>query len=169
MTNRCFLVGMPYAGKSYWGKQLSDHYGVDFYDLDVFITQYTGKSITEIFDSVGEQGFREIEHHCLQELISTTKSNSIIACGGGTPCFHNNMILMKNAGTVICLEADIPYLEANYRKDTTPRPLLAEPHLLTGKLTAMQQERAVYYTQAHYILQVADISIPTFDKILNNV
>lgn len=168
MTHRYFLVGMPYAGKSYWGRQIADHYGMTFYDLDVFITEFTGKSISEIFDTVGEPGFREIEHVCLEELINQTSKDCIIACGGGTPCFHNNMTLMKKAGTVVFLEADIPYLVANFSKDTTIRPLLNDPQVLTGKLTELQEERAEYYTQAHYILQVADISITTFDKILNN-
>lgn len=163
-----FLIGMPGAGKTYWGKKLADHLGVHFTDLDAYIEKKEKASIATLFEIEGEDGFRDMEQQYLQRLINTAADDAVIACGGGTPCFYNNMDSMLANGTVIYLQADIDYLISNLQNEAQKRPLLATGDV-TQKLTALLQNRKEDYERAHHILQTENISLTTFEKILNDV
>jgi shikimate kinase len=160
---------MPYAGKSYWGKLLAGHCGVPFTDLDELIEQTSGRTISDIFSQSGEDTFRALEHQCLKDLLATTTGPLVIACGGGTPCFFNNMDLMKQHGTVVWLNASIPNLLKNAASTTAVRPLIAPNDDPAARLEQLLHNRKKYYSKAHHILQVEDISLSTFDKILPHV
>ena len=166
MKNSLFLIGMPYVGKSYWGRQLAGHLHVPFTDLDELIEQTSGHSIAEIIAREGEPGFRNREQQCLEALLNNTTTPRIVACGGGTPCFFNNIDIMKQHGTVVWLNAPIPYLLKNAARNNSPRPLLGSATDPEIRLTQLLTERTTWYQQAHHILQVQDISLTTFDKIL---
>jgi len=169
MKRSLFLIGMPYVGKSHWGKLLATHYSVPFTDLDDLIEQTSGRTITEIFSQSDEDAFRALEHQCLNNLVTADTTPQIVACGGGTPCFFNNIDIMKQHGTVVWLDAPIPYLLKNAASDTATRPLIATAGDPETRLKQLLQEREPYYSQAHHILQVEDISLTTFDKILSHV
>lgn len=169
MNRSLFLIGMPYAGKSYWGKLLAGHYGVPFTDLDNLIERTSGRTISDIFSQSGEDTFRALEHQCLKDLLTMATAPLVVACGGGTPCFFNNMDLMKQTGTVVWLNASIPYLLKNAASATTVRPLLAQNEDPAARLEQLLSTRKEYYSRAHHILQVEDISLTTFDKILSHV
>jgi len=169
MKRSLFLIGMPYAGKSHWGKLLAGHYGMPFTDLDNFIEQTAGRTIRDIFSQSGEDTFRALEHQCLKDLLTTATGPLVVACGGGTPCFFNNIDLMKQHGTVVWLNASIPYLLKNATSTTTVRPLLVQSEDPAARLEQLLSSRKEYYSRAHHILQVEDISLTTFDKILSHV
>ncbi len=169
MTRSFFLIGMPFVGKSHWGKLLAIHYNVPFTDLDELIERTSGRTITDIFSQSGEDTFRALEHQCLNDLVTADTKPQIVACGGGTPCFFNNIDLMKLHGTVVWLKASIPYLLRNAASDTATRPLIATADDPAKRLQQLLQEREPYYSRAHHILQVEDISLTTFDKILSHV
>ena len=92
------LTGMPSSGKSTVGKQLADELQMRFVDTDKEIEQVTGKSISEIFKSLGESGFRDIESSVIQEV--SAKQNCVIATGGGAILREQNVTLLKGNGTV---------------------------------------------------------------------
>lgn len=163
-----FLIGMPGVGKTYWGKRLADHLGVDFTDLDTYIEKKEKASIATLFEIDGEEGFRDKEQQYLQRLINTAAQDAVVACGGGTPCFYNNMDSMLASGTVIYLQAPINYLERNLEREAGKRPLLTNGNV-AQTLTALLQTRKEDYERAHHILQTENISLTTFDKILTNV
>jgi len=169
MKRSLFLIGMPYVGKSHWGKLLAGHYNVPFTDLDDLIEQTAGRTIPDIFSQSGEDTFRALEHQCLNNLLTTETTPQIVACGGGTPCFFNNMDIMKQHGTVVWLNASIPYLLKNAASDTAARPLIAPNEDPETRLEQLLHTRKEYYSRAHHILQVEDISLTTFDKILSHV
>src|SRR6478672_5546342 len=98
-----FLIGFMGSGKSFWSGRWADEYHIKAIDLDHEIEQAAGKKITDIFREKGEQYFRKLEAEVLRQI--NTEENSIIACGGGTPCFEHNLRWMKEHGTVIYLEA----------------------------------------------------------------
>src|ERR1700761_1236239 len=100
-----FLIGMPGAGKTHWGNRLSGELGYSFIDTDAAIEKEKKNSIANIFSNEGEEKFREAEEKILQDIIQNKHGNEIIACGGGTPCYRNNMDLMKSSGCVIYLKA----------------------------------------------------------------
>lgn len=166
---KTFLVGMPGSGKSYWGQQVAALYNSPFADLDTLISTGENMSIPQIFAVYGEAVFREGERHYLLRAIETMESRAVIACGGGTPCFYDNMQQMKIAGTVIYLEADPDYLYKNILQGIESRPLLERSQTIIEQLEEMLASRRPFYEQAHYILQAKDITLATFDKIFNHV
>ncbi len=161
-----FLVGMPAVGKTTGGHKMALRHHLPFIDLDTFIEQLEGKTIAELFAQYEERGFRELEHKYLAGIIKSTTENTIIACGGGTPCFHNNMQLMKDAGSVIYLQADVAYLLNNLIESNVARPLLNNLDDLAAYLTFTLQQRQHTYEQADIILPIKDISLITFDEII---
>ena len=102
---RIFLLGFMGSGKSHWGRQWSDVYDLKFIDLDEKIENQEHKSIIEIFENEGEDYFRQKEAILLRSLIK--EDNCIISCGGGTPCFFDNMDWMNEQGITIWLDEDI--------------------------------------------------------------
>ena len=119
-----FLVGMPAVGKTYWGNKIAAEYKVPFVDLDVFIAQQEKASISALFAMYGENGFREREQTYLGKIIKSATTTTIIGCGGGTPCFNDNLELMKRSGTVVYLQADISWILNNLKNSKEIRPLL---------------------------------------------
>ncbi len=86
---RIFLIGFMGSGKTTLGKELSKDLDLKFIDLDAYIENKIGMTIIDIFNNKGEEKFRIIEKECLIEL--STEEHIVIATGGGTPCFYNNM------------------------------------------------------------------------------
>lgn len=119
-----FLVGMPASGKSTIGKLVARQLGLEFIDLDNLIVDHEGMTITEIFDSKGEEYFREIERK--QLLIQISRENGfVLATGGGAPCFFDNMEQMNIRGVTIFLDISVDDLFGKLsKKGTQKRPLL---------------------------------------------
>ncbi len=163
-----FLVGMPGVGKTYWGNEVAHELGLNFVDLDNFIAAGENASIPALFATYGEKGFREREQAQLKKLIKSLSTNTIVACGGGTPCYSNNMAIIKDAGTAIYLKADIPTLLDQLSRSSEARPLLKNRGNLGTYLASLLETRKVFYNQANHILQTKDISVATFAKIISN-
>lgn len=96
------IIGYMGAGKTTVGKALAKELGVMFYDLDWYIESRMRKTVKQIFDEVGEEGFRQIEHNMLHEVAEF--ENVVVSCGGGTPCFFDNMEYMNQSGSTIYLK-----------------------------------------------------------------
>jgi shikimate kinase len=164
-----FLVGMPGSGKTYWAEHLSEAYKLDYIDMDDEIEEVEDMSITEIFDKHGENWFRQKEKDTLIEIINHTSqitNKLIIATGGGTPCFFDNMAQMKQHGTVIYLRAKPETLINRIMDEIGKRPLLAEQTELVEYAQELLDARKQIYEQAHHILDTENISITTFGEIL---
>jgi shikimate kinase len=160
-----FLIGMPGAGKTWWGKHIAAHYSLPFYDLDTLIQEQEGLSIAAIFEQYGAAYFREREAEILNSLINNTKQTTIISCGGGTPVFAGNMGKMLQAGTVIYLRAQPETIIQQLKTDTTARPLLIGADV-RNKLAQLLAERGTIYEKADHIFDVETLSLATFAKIL---
>lgn len=160
-----FLVGMPGAGKTYWGKKIAAEYGWQFTDLDAYIETAEGRSIPAIFREDGENIFREKEQAALVEIIGTATGRNIVACGGGTPAFFNNADLMKRAGCVVYLRTAIDILVQRIQT-MEQRPLLANATDMAAALAALHVKREPFYMQAGYIVDTQNISVLTFEKII---
>ncbi|MBS1771986.1 MAG: shikimate kinase [Bacteroidetes bacterium] len=164
-----FLIGMPFAGKSYWARKLSQHYNIPIADTDKIIESESGKSIAKIFETEGENAFRKMEQNTLDKLIAEHNEGLIVACGGGTPVFFDNMAKMKNAGCVIYLEANIITLTSRFEsaEEKNNRPLLASLTDVEEGLLDLLDDRKNIYEQADYVLSVEGLSITNFDKIIS--
>jgi len=162
--NIIFLIGMPATGKTYWGTRVAEANHLPFTDLDNFIEQRERQSITQLF-AKGEAWFRGKEHAALMALISIVKEPTIVATGGGTPCFFNNLKQMQRVGLTVYLKTDIETLAARQEAEAEFRPLLRGKNI-TAVLQKMLKDREPYYNQANYILHTKDISLTTFDEII---
>ncbi len=141
-----YLVGMPGSGKSTVGKELAGRLGVPFVDLDVEIERREGRSITEIFESDGEAGFRALE---AKELLDTsTHDPAVIACGGGVVLEPANRITLRNTGTCVYLDVPLDVLAARVQPDAD-RPLIRA----AGDLERILAEREPLYREfaAHVV------------------
>lgn len=155
------------TGKSYWAQRIADKINVDWIDLDAQIEKNTSMTIKEIFETNGEVFFRNKEEETLHQLASYP--NIIIATGGGTPCFHNNMQWMNSHGITIWIDEPIEILAERLKKEKEVRPLIKDLsddellHFLAIKLT----ERKKFYVQAQHHLQDDKISERSFVEILS--
>lgn len=161
--SRIFLVGMPGVGKTYWGRQLASKHGYAFADLDEEIQRAEGRTIQEIFGTEGEAYFRKLETACLEQLC--LQDSVVIASGGGTPVYDNNLELMKQNGCVVYLEADIDTLADRVRKEENTRPLLNGENV-RQQLEQLYHTRRIYYEQAHYTVQADETIIANFEQII---
>ena len=157
-----FIVGMPSSGKSTIGKLLSRQLFTEFIDLDELIVQHEGISITDIFQKKGESYFRELERQILMEQLSRNGSGYVLATGGGTPCFFDNMDLMNQHGVTIFINVPIEDLfQKLQKKGTQKSPLLqnksSEELLL--ELQSKFDERKKYYAESQIILKQTFIDI----------
>lgn len=153
-TLRILLIGYMGAGKTTIGKALSDEMNIPFYDLDWYIEARMHRSIKQLFEERGEEGFRKTEQAMLHEVAKN--ENVIIACGGGTPCFFDNMDYMNRQGTTVYLKALPEVLYAHLKMGKTIRPLLlGKTEEEIGQLIVRQvAERESYYLKAKYVLNI---------------
>ncbi|OFX28380.1 MAG: hypothetical protein A2033_02715 [Bacteroidetes bacterium GWA2_31_9] len=123
-NNRFYLLGFMGSGKSTVGKRLANKLGFNFIDLDNYIEKKHFKTVAKIFETESEQSFRLYEKACLEEVSQF--ENVIISCGGGTPCFFNNMELMNETGRTIYLKLSPLMLVSRLRnsKKINTRPLI---------------------------------------------
>jgi shikimate kinase len=160
MEKMIFLVGFMGSGKSYWGSRLAKSLAWEFVDLDTLIEQKTGLSIPEIFAIHGEDGFRQQEQNCLHSLAERLKP-AVIATGGGTPCFFDNMDWMNKHGITLWLNTPVDTLVERLWPERHKRPLLAQiPESdFTAFITERLDLRRVWYQKAlHSIGNGEDLS-----------
>src|SRR6478735_4401289 len=146
---RIFLIGFMGSGKSHWGTQLAEQLKTPFIDLDEQIVKLEGKSIADVFAEKGEEFFRVREKELLEELIDKNPS-MVISVGGGTPCFFNNIDLMKRKGCVVWLNTHVDVLLKRLIKEKEKRPLLKDipDEDLKAYIIRKINERRMYYEQA---------------------
>lgn len=120
---RVFLMGFMGAGKTTFGNALAKELKVPFYDLDWFIERRYKKSISELFAESGEQAFRDIEKDMLHEVGEM--DNVVIACGGSTPLFFDNMDYMLKKGQTLYLKVSNNILFKRLKEAKDTRPLIA--------------------------------------------
>ena len=172
---RIILIGYMGAGKTTVGKALAKELGVPFYDLDWYIESRMHKTVAQIFAEKGEEGFRKIEHNMLHEIAEF--EDVIVSCGGGTPCFFDNIDYMNQQGPVIYLKADPEVLYKHLVMSKNDRPLLRgkSPEELITFIREQLEKREPFYTKAKYTLDVSlmdnyekiKISIEKLRELLN--
>jgi shikimate kinase len=155
------------SGKTTVGKALSKETGMMFYDLDWYIESRMRKSVSQIFAERGEEGFRKIEYNMLHEVAEF--EDVIISCGGGTPCFFDNMDYLNQQGDVVYLKATPETLYKHLLMAKIERPLLKgkSSEELIAYITEHLKERSPFYEKARHILDVNVLD--EYDKIQTSV
>lgn len=154
------LIGYMGSGKSIIGKSLELKINIPFIDLDQYIADKEQLSVINIFKLKGDIYFRKIETFYLQEIINKNDS-VILATGGGTPCFGNNMEILKNKSKTIYLKTSIKNLTSNLLFNKKHRPLIS--HLSDDDLPEFIGkhlfERVPFYQQSDFIITTDNKSI----------
>lgn len=150
---KIYLIGYMGSGKSTVGELLAGQMKLDFIDFDRYIENEVGKTIADIFETQGEDKFRELEHKYLKKVLS--KDNVVVSLGGGTPCFHNNIELINASGTSVYLEMDVNTLVKRLSKARNKRPLIRDlnDEELKYFIEANLEKRRSVYQKAKYIIQ----------------
>ena len=141
------------CGKTTLGKKLAKHLNYNFIDLDSYIEKTTNKTITEIFENKGEKKFRIVEKESLMEVCK--KDNLVIATGGGTPCFFDNIQKILDSGKVIYLKMEIDDLLERLETEKSQRPLIENKSAkeLENFIHNKLSEREYFYKKSNYILK----------------
>ncbi|MCD7721363.1 MAG: shikimate kinase [Prevotellaceae bacterium] len=160
---RIILIGYMGAGKTTIGRQLAKALGVQFYDLDWYIELRYHRRVAEIFQERGEEGFRDLEQRMLHEVAEF--EDVVISCGGGTPCFYDNMDYMNRQGETVYLKAPADVLAAHLKMGKTERPLIKgkTPEELQAYITESLAGREPFYSKAKHTFDVS--LLDNFDKI----
>ncbi len=155
-----FLIGYMGSGKTSLGKIAAERLSMQFIDLDEYIETKMSMNVSAIFSNLGEEKFREIEKESLAEVARL--KNTIIATGGGAPCYFDNIEVMNFQGTTIYIKLSAPELAIRLKAtNLDERPLLA--NLSAGELEEFiikaLKERAVFYSQAKHKVSGTDDEI----------
>ena len=148
------------SGKSALGKQLAARLGCGFYDLDTMIEAGEGLSIPAIFRERGEASFRKIEAKYLRGTRSVERG--VVATGGGTPCFFENMEWMNEEGVTIYLNASEETLFRRLQAASAGRPLVAgmAGQALKKSIKERLELRLPFYSSAQFVCD-ADAPLPS--------
>jgi shikimate kinase len=155
------------SGKTFWGRQLSQKLSIPFFDMDEQIVNSEGMSINQIFEKHGEEYFRMKEKEVLH-IITESHVSFVMACGGGSPCYFNNIEYMNRSGTTVWLNTPLPVLFSRLLKEKEERPLLKRltEDQLMGYIVKKFSDRKIYYEQAD--ISVDDENIP-LDQFIETI
>ncbi len=161
-----FLVGFSGSGKTFWGEKWAEAFALQYYDLDEYIAEEQDQTVSEIFEKKGEMYFRKLEKEALEKFLD--RENMIVSCGGGVPCFFDNMEKMNNAGTTLYLKADAEFLYERLILEMEKRPLLSRipPAEVFDFIKNKLSEREPFYNKAKITVDATSLTEKTFADIL---
>lgn len=151
------LIGYMCVGKTTVGKELARQFGFNFYDLDWYIEERYHTKVPEIFATYGEQHFRDLERRMLHEVAEF--ENIVLSCGGGTPCFFDNIDYLNGVSTTVYLKASPSTILEHLRLSRGKRPLLEgkSPEELADYVETQLAARELYYSKAQLIQEVSPL------------
>lgn len=157
------LLGYMCAGKTTIGKALAKAMGCSFYDLDWYIEERFHRKVAQIFAEHGEAHFRDLEHRMLHEVAEF--ENIVLSCGGGTPCFFDNMDYMNEVAETYYLKASPETLLQHIRISKGKRPLLEgkTPEQLKAFVEEQLAQREPFYSRARHVIDINVLD--SFDRI----
>jgi shikimate kinase len=157
-NKKIFLIGFMGCGKSKLGKATANKLEAPFLDLDTLVETINQQSIPQLFENLGEEGFRLKEKEALQQ--SAMDNNAIIATGGGAPCYFDNMDWMNKNGITVFIDTPVKVLADRLVNARVERPLVkgkSYPELLEFIETKLN-ERRPFYEQAQVIIKGVDLN-----------
>ena len=164
---RIIIVGYMGAGKTTVGKALAKELGLTFYDLDWYIEERMRKTVPQIFAEKGEEGFRKIENAMLHEVAEF--EDIVLSCGGGTPCFFDNMEYLNRQGDTVYLKATPDVLYKHLKMGKKERPLLKNKtkEEMYRFIEEQLAQRETHYLEAKNVIDVS--LMDNYEKIKTSV
>ena len=166
---RVYLIGYMGVGKTTQGRKIASRLGLDFVDLDEFISSEEGQDVAEIIQERGEPEFRVLEGKYLKVL--SNQPNVVISTGGGTPCFFDNMVLMNSTGITVFFSLKPEIIVNRVKNRLEKRPLL---HGKTKEelLEFIKEHlgfRMPYYEQASIHFDTSNTSSRKIDELISDI
>lgn len=160
---RIIIIGYMGAGKTTVGKALARELGLQFYDLDWYIEARMHKTVPQLFAERGEQGFRQVERAMLHEAAEF--EDVVLSCGGGTPCFFDNMDYLNSVSETFYLKASPETLCRHIAMSRGDRPLLKgkSPEEIRAFVEQQLQARESFYEKAKHVVDINVLD--SFEKI----
>lgn len=156
---RIYLIGYMGSGKSSAMKHLARHLSWEAYDVDSLFEERYKISVQDFFHKYDEAAFRKLESQLLKETIQY--ENAVIATGGGTPCFYDNMEWMNANGTTVFLKVSPKTAVNRLINSKKKRPLIegkSEEELL-AYVERHYGERMPFYEKAHVIVKGENLDV----------
>jgi shikimate kinase len=164
---KIFLIGYRCTGKTVVGKRIAERLGIPFYDTDELIQRHTGKTIKELVDEKGWDGFRAQERAIIKQLLSS--ADAIIAAGGGAIMDPHNRKALKHHGLFVWLTADVRTIVERMKTDQASdatRPPLSSDGLEQETAAILEARKAIYQELADC---VCDTSGKEIDAVVDEV
>lgn len=148
------IIGYMCVGKTTVGRNLALRMGRRFYDLDWYIEERFHSRVSQIFSEKGEPVFRDLERRMLREVAAF--EDIVLSCGGGTPCFADNMDYILGNSLAVYLRATPEIITTHIKYSRLERPLLKG---LSGSeldefVRSQLREREPYYLRAPIIYDI---------------
>lgn len=164
-----FFIGFMGAGKTTIGKRFAQAYDYQFVDADQALEALLNTTVKTIFDLEGEEAFRNYEADWLKGL--SVQKDTVVALGGGTPCFKSNMELIKKRGVSFYLKTDVAVLVDRLIQTETARPVIDfvkhDKEQLKRLVKSILAEREPFYKQADFTVDSETISMDQLQEKLN--
>ena len=163
-----FLIGYMGAGKSAVGRALARKYGLEHIDLDWRIEQRFHQKISDMFATIGEEGFRRRERNMLHEVMGM--EDVVVSVGGGTPCFFDNMEQMNAEGHTIYLQCSVGVLVERIMCSQNKRPIVANKteEELMDFVAKHLAEREAFYMQANEVWNGEELRVENSSLLTTN-
>lgn len=157
------LIGFMGSGKSTIGKNLANKLNLELKEMDQLIEERLEMSIAKLFETKGEDFFRNVEHHLLKEVIS---SEGVIATGGGVIVHEKNQEILQNSDQVIYLNGQIETLYERITQDKINNRPLADSVNQTELLSLLTTRKKDYEKAANLIVNIDE---KTVDEITQEI
>lgn len=164
--NNIVLCGFMGCGKSTVGKNLARKSGRKFIDMDTYIEEKAGMTVSEIFDRYSESGFRDMEHEACLELAEM--SDLVIASGGGAFTFERNVNAFKNKDRIVFLDVPLEVIKNRLKNDKT-RPLLQRPDRDKAMRELYDKRYPIYKNAADIVITGQNTPLKTAFAVINAV
>lgn len=163
---RVYITGFMGCGKTTAGKRLAAALDFSFIDLDFEIERKEQRAIRDIFATSGEEYFRLTESEVLRNL--DIRADTVVSTGGGTPCYRDNLLYMKQTGILVYLKMTPLQLRDRLGDLTGKRPLLKDlkESEMIDYISVKLRERESFYNQATVIIDGADLDIKSLSSKL---
>lgn len=157
---KVFFIGLPGCGKTTLGVKVANQLKRPFIDLDTEIEKGEGKSVTHLFATIGEKQFRQLEQNYLKKCCEMPE-DFVMATGGGTPCFLDNIELINQTGLSVFLNTSVNTIADRMLKtEMAKRPLFAgeTKETISPRIQHMRTQRIGFYSKAKVTLAESDQS-----------
>ena len=163
---KIILIGYMGSGKSLLGKSIAETLGIRFINSDSEIEHQTGMSVGQLFEQFGENHFRNLEKEYLSNF--NAEGSFVLATGGGTPCYNNQMDFLNTMGTTVYLKCSNDILFSRLKNERDHRPLIAglSDEELRESIDVRMKQRESIYTLAHLTISENEHQV---DAIINRL